>query len=105
MDIYLLLPTNIGVGTLPHTNAVILPYCSTNTDPKQNHASSLRHLRVTSAVKDRFSDTRLIRTFHYYSLITDTLGKESPYIFLNSTCLLRTPLSMAPSVSVLTGFD
>ena len=73
MDIYLLLPTNIRVGTLPHTNAVILHYCSTNTDPKEKHASSLSHLRVTSAVKDRFSDTRLIRTFQYYSLITNTL--------------------------------
>ena len=40
MDIYLVLPTNIRVGTLPHTNAVILHYCSTNTDPKQKHASS-----------------------------------------------------------------
>ena len=53
-------------------------------------------------VKPRFTDTRLIRTPHYYPHFTFSQGKESPYIFSSNYSLIRT-LSMASSV--LTGFD
>ena len=48
------------------------------------------------------------RTLHYYRQFSLSLGKEIPYIFSDSTRLIRdTPLVralfMAPSVSVLAG--
>ena len=60
-------------------------------------------------VKPRFTDTRLIRTPHYYGQFALSLGKESPYIFskfdpLNTNAPSIRTLSMVPSVSVLTGF-
>ena len=55
-------------------------------------------------------DTYLIRTPHYYKQFALSLGKESPYIFqLIQPAHMDTPLIgkrfMAPSVSILTGFD
>ena len=64
----------------------------------------------TFTVKLRFTDTRLIRTPHYYRQFALSLGKESPYIFTKfiplktNTPLIRTP-SRAPSVSVVTEID
>ena len=63
-----------------------------------------------NTVNLRFTDTRLIRTPHHYGQVALSPGKESPHIFCKfnpldaDTPLLRT-LSMAPSVSVLTGYD
>ena len=37
--------------------------------------------QIDITVKPRFTDTRLIRTPHYYRHFTFSLGKESPYIF------------------------
>ena len=61
-------------------------------------------------VNPRFTDTRLIRTPHNYGQFSLSLGKESPHIFskfnpLNTrdSPLIRT-LSIAPSVSLLTGY-
>ena len=64
----------------------------------------------TCTVKPRFTDTLLIRTPHYYKQFALSLGKESPYIFqLIQPAHMDTPLIgkrfMAPSVSILTGFD
>ena len=61
----------------------------------------------TCTVKPRFTDTRLIRTPHYYKQFALSLGKESPYIYqLIQPAHMDTPLIgkrfMAPSV---TGFD
>ena len=64
----------------------------------------------TCAVKPHFTDTRLIRKPRYYGQFVWSPGKESSYIFskfnpLNTNTPLIRPLSMAPSVSVSTGFD
>ena len=70
--------------------------------------SSRRKSLFFATVIPRFAVTRLIRTPHGQFALS--LGKESPDIFskfypLNTdTPLKRTP-SMAPEVSVLTGFD
>ena len=63
-----------------------------------------------NTVKPCFWDTRSIRTAHYLVLFALSLGKESPNIFsqfnlLNTDTSLIGTLSMAPSVSILTGFD
>ena len=60
--------------------------------------------------KPRFTDTRLIRTPHYYGQFALSLGKESPYIFfkfdpLNTDAPFIRTLSMVPSPFALTGFD
>ena len=57
-----------------------------------------------STVKPRSTDTRLIQTHHYYGQFVLSLGKESPYISLNSILWIWT-LSVVSSVSVLTRFD
>ena len=56
------------------------------------------------------SYTRLIRTPYYYGQFALSLGKKALTFSLNSTSLIRTPLltgtlSMALSMSLLTGFD
>ena len=63
-----------------------------------------------NTVKPCFWDTRLIRTAHYLVLFALSLGKESPNIFskfnlLNTDTPLKGTLCVAPSVSILTGFD
>ena len=55
-------------------------------------------------VQDRgLTDTRFIRTPHYYGQFALSLGKESLTFSLNSPRLIRI-LSMVPSVSILTAF-
>jgi len=61
-------------------------------------------LEVQSNAETLLLDTRLILTPHYYGQFALSLGKETLTFSLNSTHLIQT-LSMAPSVSVLTGFD
>ena len=65
---------------------------------------------IHCTVKPRFMDTHLIQTPHYYTQFALSLGKESPYIFskfnpINTDTPLIQTLSMAPPVSILTGFD
>ena len=68
---------------------------------KINHRFSL------GAVQPRLTDTRLIRTLHYYGQFSLYLGKESPYFFQNWTRLIRAPrsLSMAPLSVRINGVD
>ena len=61
-------------------------------------------------VKPHFTDTCLIQTPHYYGQFAFSLGTESSYIFsefnlVNPNTVSKRTLSMAPSVSVLIGFD
>ena len=58
--------------------------------------------------KPRFTDTRSIQKQHFYGQFALFLGKESAYIFskinpLNTDTRLIRTLSMAHSMSVLTG--
>ena len=67
-------------------------------------------LEVQSNAETLFLDTCLIRAPHYHEQFALSLGKESPYIFskfnsLNTDTLLIQTFSMAPSASILTGFD
>ena len=75
--------------------------------------AALRGLQNWNTVKARFTDTRLIRTPHYYEQFALSPRKESLHIFSKfnpltasstDTSLIQT-LSMASSVSLLTGFD
>ena len=64
---------------------------------------SERQIQVT--VKTRFTDTRLIRTPHYYGQFSLSMAKESPYIFskfnlLNTDIPLIRIFSMPSSMSV-----
>ena len=64
---------------------------------------------VPQKKKPLFPNTHLIRTRHYYEVAL-SVGKESPYIFfkfnpLDTDTPLLWTIFMAPSVSVLTGFD
>ena len=64
---------------------------------------SERQIQVT--VKTRFTDTRLIRTPHYYGQFSLSMAKESPYIFskfnlLNTDTPLIRIFSMPSSMSV-----
>jgi len=65
---------------------------------------------IGCAVKLRFKDTRLVRTPHCYGQFSLSLVKVSPHSFFKfnpidtDTPIIRT-LCMAPSDSVLTGFD
>ena len=89
----------------PNVNKQIETFENTVTLPYYTRAS----LQLVTE-EPRFTDTRLIQTLHYYGQFALSLVKEGPYIFskfnpLNTdTPLIRT-FSMAPSVSVLTGFD
>ena len=52
-----------------------------------------------NTVKTRFTDTRVIRTPHYYRQFTLFLGKENPYIFSKFNPLISiapTPLPQCP---------
>ena len=52
-----------------------------------------------NTVKTRFTDTRVIRTPHYYRQLTLFLGKENPYIFSKFNPLISiapTPLPQCP---------
>ena len=40
-------------------------------------------------VETRFTDTRLVRTPHYYGQFALSMGKESPYIFPKFNPLLK----------------
>ena len=67
-------------------------------------------MTICIIVKPLFTDACLIWTPDYCRQFVLSLEKESPYIFskfnpLNADTLLIWTLSMAPSVSVLTGFD
>ena len=55
-------------------------------------------------VKPYIMDTCLMWTPRYYGQFVLPLANESPYVFSNFNLLIRS-LSMAPSVSILTGFD
>ena len=67
-------------------------------------------MKICVTVKPYFIDTCLIRTPDYCRQFVLSLEKENPFIFskfnpLNTDTLLIQTLSMALSVSTLTGFD
>ena len=67
-------------------------------------------MTICVTVKPCFIDTCLIRTPDYCRQFVLSLEKENPFIFsnfnpLNMETLLISTLSMALSVSILTGFD
>ena len=69
---------------------------------KINHRFSL------GAVQPRLTDTRLIRTLHYYGQFALYLGKEEPLLFSKLNPINKgTPVTFydPPSVFVLTGID
>ena len=57
-----------------------------------------------NTVKPRLTDTRLIRTPHYYGQFALSLGKEMPYILQKFEPLI-TDTSLIRPMSVLTGFN
>ena len=59
--------------------------------------------KETNTVKLRFTDTRLIRTPHYYGQFPLSLGWESPYIFSKFSPVNTE--TFYGSFSIRTGFD
>ena len=93
--------------TYPHYQA-LSPYV--RLVHSVNATSMLRVMLFRCTVEFQSIDTLFIQTPHYYGQFALSLGKESPYIFskfnlLNTDTLLRLTFSMAPSVTVLPGFD
>ena len=56
-----------------------------------------------NTVKTRFTDTRVIRTPHYYRQFTLFLGKENPYIFSKFNPLISIAPTPSPSVRIKGG--
>ena len=66
----------------------------------------MNHRFSLGAVQPRLTDTRLIRTLHYYEQFALYLGKEEPLLFSKLNPINKgTPVTFygPPSVSVLTG--
>ena len=75
-----------------------------------NATSMLKVMLFRCTVDSQSMNTLFMQSAHYYGQFALSLGKESPYIFskfnlLNTDTLLRLTFSMAPSVTVLPGFD
>ena len=70
----------------------------------------MHQTHAATTAKSFFTDTCLVSTSHYYGQFALSLGKESPYMSsklnpLNTDTPLIQTLSMAPSASMLVGFD